>query len=120
MTLKFPLEVLKAPKSLKGIKMYQFDSFSLDPDERVTSHNGIPLPLTPKAFQALLCFLRNPGRLIFAERCLHCLSLLLQCFVGALSSSSTRSAESAPPLCDLKECLFDCLWILFGISLKGV
>ena len=44
--------------------MYQFGSFSLDEEERVVSRDGIPLPMTPKAFQTLLCFVRNPGRLI--------------------------------------------------------
>jgi len=50
--------------------MYQFGSFSLDPDERVVSRNGIALPLTPKAFQLLLCFVHNPGRLITKDELL--------------------------------------------------
>lgn len=50
--------------------MYQFGSFSLDPDERVVSRNETPLPLTPKAFETLLCFVRNPGRLITKDELL--------------------------------------------------
>jgi len=50
--------------------MYQFGPFSLDPDERVVSRNGIPFSLTPKAFQTLLCFVRKPGRLISKDELL--------------------------------------------------
>jgi len=50
--------------------MYQFGSFALDPGERVVSRNGIPLPLTPKAFQTLLYFVRNSGRLITKDELL--------------------------------------------------
>ena len=50
--------------------MYQFGSFALDAGERVVSRNGIPLPLTPKAFQTLLYFVRNPRRLITKDELL--------------------------------------------------
>ena len=50
--------------------MYQFGSFSLDPEEHVVSRNGMALPLTPKAFRTLLCFVRNPGRLITKDELL--------------------------------------------------
>jgi len=50
--------------------MYQFGSFALDRGKRLVSRDGIPLPLTPKAFQTLLCFVRNPGRLITKDELL--------------------------------------------------
>ena len=50
--------------------MYKFGPFSLDADERIVSRDGIPLTLTPKAFQTLFCFVCNPGRLITKDELL--------------------------------------------------
>src|SRR5215468_2145082 len=61
---------LRAPKSLREMGMYQFASFSLDPRERVVLHNGAPLSLTPKVFDTLLCFVRNPGRVLTKDELL--------------------------------------------------
>ena len=52
------------------MKMFQFASFSLDPRERVVLHNGAPLSLTPKVFDTLLCFVRNPGRVLTKDELL--------------------------------------------------
>src|SRR5215469_14776568 len=50
--------------SLTEKEMYEFGPFSLDPAERIISRDGTPLPLTPKAFDTLVCLVRNRGRLL--------------------------------------------------------
>ena len=50
--------------------MFQFASFSVDPCERVVFHNGTRLSLTPKVFETLLCFVRNPGRVLTKDELL--------------------------------------------------
>jgi TolB-like protein/DNA-binding winged helix-turn-helix (wHTH) protein/Tfp pilus assembly protein PilF len=50
--------------------MFQFASFSVDPHERVVLRNGAPLSLTPKVFDTLLCFVRNPGRVLTKDELL--------------------------------------------------
>jgi hypothetical protein len=44
----------------------------------------------------------------------------LSVLLGRTRPFGALSSESAPPACDLKECVPDCLWIPFGISLKSV
>src|SRR5262245_1804792 len=68
--LEFVLRVLKAPMSLMEKEMYYFGPFSLDPSERVLSHDGTPLTLTPKVFDTLLCLVRNPGRVLTKDELL--------------------------------------------------
>src|ERR1700756_3921097 len=47
--------------------MYEFGLFLLDPEERTLSCQGMPLALTPKAFDTLLYLVRNPGRTLTKE-----------------------------------------------------
>ena len=51
-------------------EMYEFGAFSLDPEERVLTRDGTPLSLTPKAFDTLLCLVRNPARLLTKDELL--------------------------------------------------
>ena len=44
--------------------MYRFGSFRVDPREHVLLRDGKPVPITPRVFDTLLAFLRNPGRLL--------------------------------------------------------
>ena len=56
--------------SLTEKEMYQFGPFSLDPAERVISRDGTPFPLTPKAFDTLVCLVRHRGRLLTKDELL--------------------------------------------------
>src|SRR5262249_4024336 len=49
---------------------YYFGPFSLDPSERVLSHDGTPLTLTPKVFDTLLCLIHNRGRVLTKDELL--------------------------------------------------
>jgi TolB-like protein/DNA-binding winged helix-turn-helix (wHTH) protein/Tfp pilus assembly protein PilF len=49
---------------LIGNEMFEFGPFLLDPIERILSRQGTPVSLTPKAFEILLCLVRNPGRMV--------------------------------------------------------
>ena len=44
--------------------VYAFGEFCLDPSERLLFRNGIPLPLTPKVFDALVLLVENAGHLV--------------------------------------------------------
>lgn len=52
-------------------EIYRFDRFVLDPAERILSCDGIPLALTPKAFDILLCLVRNQGRMVTKDELLR-------------------------------------------------
>jgi len=56
--------------SLMEKEMYYFGPFSLDPSERVLSHDGTPLTLTPKVFDTLLCLIHNRGRVLTKDELL--------------------------------------------------
>jgi DNA-binding winged helix-turn-helix (wHTH) protein/tetratricopeptide (TPR) repeat protein len=43
---------------------YEFGPFRLDPNERLLLRDGQSLPLTPKAFEALLLLVENSGRVL--------------------------------------------------------
>jgi Tol biopolymer transport system component/DNA-binding winged helix-turn-helix (wHTH) protein len=43
---------------------YEFGGFRLLPGERLLLRDGMPIPLTPKAFDLLVYFVERPGRLI--------------------------------------------------------
>jgi Tol biopolymer transport system component/DNA-binding winged helix-turn-helix (wHTH) protein len=51
--------------------LYSFGLFALDPDRRALHRQGIPVPLTPKAFDLLLYLVKNPNRAITKEELLH-------------------------------------------------
>lgn len=56
--------------SLREKEIYQFDSFSLDPNERAVWRDGIRLCLTPKVFDTLSYLVRNRGRLLTKDELL--------------------------------------------------
>jgi TolB-like protein/DNA-binding winged helix-turn-helix (wHTH) protein/Tfp pilus assembly protein PilF len=56
--------------SLMEKEMYEFGPFSLDPAERMISRDGVPLSLTPKVFDTLVCLVRNRGRLLTKDELL--------------------------------------------------
>jgi len=45
-------------------KTYRFSEFELHPTERLLTRNRNPVPLSPKAFDALLCLVRNAEHLV--------------------------------------------------------
>jgi DNA-binding winged helix-turn-helix (wHTH) protein/tetratricopeptide (TPR) repeat protein len=48
--------------------VYQFDQFSVDPARRLLlGPDGLPLPLTPKAFDTLLCLVQSAGAVLEKE-----------------------------------------------------
>lgn len=52
----------------KKIKpLYEFGAFTLNPAERLLLREGVPVPLTPKAFDMLLVLIENKGRLLEKE-----------------------------------------------------
>src|SRR5438309_3616155 len=44
--------------------VYQFGPFCLDATERLLLRDGVPVPLTPKAFDTLLVLVENSGHLL--------------------------------------------------------
>lgn len=51
-------------------EIYRFDRFLLDPVERILSCDGTPVSLTPKAFDTLICLVRNQGRMVTKDELL--------------------------------------------------
>jgi DNA-binding winged helix-turn-helix (wHTH) protein/TolB-like protein len=49
---------------------YSFDEFVVDPSSRTCEHGGDLLPVSGKAYDILLVFLENPGRLLTKEELL--------------------------------------------------
>lgn len=45
-------------------RLYEFDGFQLNPAERLLVRDGMPVPLTPKAFEMLVILVSNSGRLL--------------------------------------------------------
>jgi DNA-binding winged helix-turn-helix (wHTH) protein len=56
--------------SLMEKEIYEFGPFLLDPTERVLSCDGSIVSLTPKAFETLLCLVRNQGRVLTKDELL--------------------------------------------------
>jgi len=56
--------------SLTEKEIYRFGHFILDPTERVLSCEGMPVSLTPKAFDTLLCLVRNHGHILTKDELL--------------------------------------------------
>ena len=52
-------------------EMYKFDRFVLNPVERVLSCDGTSVPLTPKAFDTLICLVRNQGHMVTKDELLR-------------------------------------------------
>src|SRR6516165_4600248 len=57
--------------SLIQKELYEFGQYSLDPAERLFSRDGVPLALTPKVFDTLVCLVRNRGRLLTKDELLR-------------------------------------------------
>src|SRR5215469_7842768 len=51
--------------------IYRFDRFVLNPVERVLSCGGSSVPLTPKAFDTLICLVRNQGHMVTKDELLR-------------------------------------------------
>src|SRR5579871_2360848 len=50
---------------------YRFGPFTVDPAKRVLARDGVPVPLTPKAFDLLLFLAQNPNRVVTKEELLE-------------------------------------------------
>jgi eukaryotic-like serine/threonine-protein kinase len=50
--------------------LYRFDEFVLDRLKRTLVRDGVPVPLSPKAFEVLTCLVRSPGRVVTKEELL--------------------------------------------------
>jgi eukaryotic-like serine/threonine-protein kinase len=46
---------------------YEFDSFRIDPEDRVLLQNGTPIPLTPKAFEILVVLVQHSERVVLKD-----------------------------------------------------
>jgi Tol biopolymer transport system component/DNA-binding winged helix-turn-helix (wHTH) protein len=49
---------------LQPQSIYEFGPFQLDPAEKVLRREGVPVPLTPKAFETLLALVEKSGRVV--------------------------------------------------------
>jgi DNA-binding winged helix-turn-helix (wHTH) protein/TolB-like protein len=49
---------------LKTGRLYEFGEFRLEPEERLLTRRGRPVPLAPKAFDLLTVLVQNHGRLV--------------------------------------------------------
>ena len=52
---------------------YRFADFELHPDDRLLRRTGIPVPLQPKAFDALLCLVRRAKHLVSKQELIQTL-----------------------------------------------
>ena len=52
-------------------EIYRFDCFVLDPVERILSRDGTAVSLTPKAFDTLVCLVRNQGHMVTKDELLR-------------------------------------------------
>jgi TolB-like protein/DNA-binding winged helix-turn-helix (wHTH) protein len=57
------------PLTFKGL--YRFDEFEVDPSKRAFLRAGAPVSISPKAFDVLLHFVTNSGRVVTKEELLH-------------------------------------------------
>ena len=62
---------MKEAKPPQNKVLYTFDEFSLAREERVLWREGIPVPLTPKAFETLLVLVENSGRVLSKQEMLQ-------------------------------------------------
>lgn len=51
--------------------IYRFGRFFVDAREQRLTREGSPIPITPKVFDTLVTFLRNPGLLLTKDDLLH-------------------------------------------------
>lgn len=57
--------------SVESKDFWEFDGFRVDARARLVLKDGIPVPLTPKAFDVLVFLLRNPDRAVSREELLR-------------------------------------------------
>ncbi len=55
----------------KTRRLYEFDSYSLNPDERIFTKNGVPIQLAPRAFDVLVVLVQNNGSLVEKQDLIH-------------------------------------------------
>jgi len=51
----------------KKNQLHDFGPFRVDPEERLLTRDGVPIPLAPKTLDLLLFFVRNRGRVLAKE-----------------------------------------------------
>lgn len=52
-------------------RLYEFNGFRLDPEERLLLHAGTPVALAPKTFETLVVLVQNSGRLLSKDELLQ-------------------------------------------------
>jgi len=67
----FLLNFSECEMSIEEKHFYQFNSFRLDVAERQLSNNGVPVPLTPKAFDVLVTLVERSGHLVEKDELLQ-------------------------------------------------
>src|SRR5580658_5538308 len=50
--------------------LYRFDEFELNPARRTFARNGVPVSISPKAFEVLTYLVANPGRVVTKDELL--------------------------------------------------
>ena len=50
------------------IELFEFDSYRVDPAERLLLRDGVHIPLEPKVFETLLVLIRHGGRLVTKDQ----------------------------------------------------
>lgn len=65
--LQIPEIFLRKGMNRPNTYRYQFDSFYLDPEERLLLRDGKPVPLTPKVFDTPLVLVENGGHLVLKD-----------------------------------------------------
>ena len=62
---------MKEVKASDERLLYQFDEYVIAREERILLRDGLPVPLTPKAFETLLVLVENSGRVLTKEEMLQ-------------------------------------------------
>ena len=52
---------------MKTSRIFEFDAFRLDVEQRLLLRNGVPVPLKPKAFELLVVLVENHNRVVEKE-----------------------------------------------------
>jgi DNA-binding winged helix-turn-helix (wHTH) protein len=91
--------------SLTAKEIYQFGPFLLDPTERILSCEGTIVSLTSKAFETLLCLVRNQGRVLTNDE------LLKQLWPGTFVEEVNLAVNIARVRKALRENPEDCRFI---------
>jgi len=95
------------PLSFKGL--YRFDEFELDIFRHSLTRNGIPIPLSSKAFQLLSYLAANPGRVVTKDE------LLKAVWPGSFVEESNLPVY----ISSLRKALTDCAGYIVTVSGQG-